>query len=118
MLRMMYMHTAMYVCMTESEDGQVSEARDSPVLFRTPVWRTAGSDLHGVNQQCNQVESSLTQLMLPRLVVVVGGSWSDVTSVLPRGPRLPEGEAGMLLFNLRFLLLPLPQPLQLPCLRY
>jgi hypothetical protein len=85
MLRMMYMHTAMYVCMTEPEDGQVPEARDSPVLFRTPVWRTAGSDLHGVNQQCNQVESSLTQLMLPRLVVVVGGSWSDVTSVLPRG---------------------------------
>lgn len=108
MLRMIYMHTAMYVCMTEPEDGQVPEARDSPVLFRSPVWRIAGSDLHGVNQQCDQVESSRIALMLLRLVVLVGGSCSGVRSLLPHGPRLPEGEASMLLFNMRSLLPPLP----------
>lgn len=84
------------------------EARDSPVLFRSPVWRIAGSDLHGVNQQCDQVESSRIALMLLRLVVLVGGSCSGVTSLLPHGPRLPEGEASMLLFNMRSLLPPLP----------
>jgi hypothetical protein len=101
------MHTAMYVRMTEPKDGQVPEARDSLVLFRSQVWRTACSDLHGVNQAVRPGRglSNSTHGLLPSCPYQWLLVWCyDYPLSSPYGPRLPEGEAGMLLFNLRFLL--------------